>query len=1226
MNVNGKKQGESRRKRRQEQTSPCGGDRARRRNAAGDPIPSVAANGAMHLSEDQFRAAMYHSGIGMAVVALDGRYLEVNPAFCAIVGYSREELLARDFQSITHPEDLEADLQFVRRMLRREIVNYQMDKRYLHKQGHAIWIQLNVELVWKEDGQPAYFVSQVQDITGRKQAEEKLAAEQSLLSNLMTTTCDVIYFKDRESRFIRVNDAFARRQGLSDPGLLLGKTDFDLFGKHARQAYEDEQRIMATGEPIIDKEEQEDWKDGRITWVSSTKMPLRDNTGKIIGIMGISRDITGRKLAEEALRQAHNNLEKRVAERTAELSQERRLLCTLIDNLPDGVYTKDTAGRKTMVNPADLKVLGCQTKAEAIGKSDFDFFPKEIAEKCWADDQKVLKGEPVINREEFILDKQGRKRWFLSSKLPLRDQNGAIAGLVGISRNITERKQAEEALRQSHDELEKRVTERTAELSRERLQLRTLIDNLPDMIFVKDPRSRFIVVNTACAQQLGASRPEEVLGKSDGDFVAPKLAAQYMADEQVLMQSGQMLHKEERTQHKTLGEMRWSLTTKIPLKDAAGNVVGLMGIARDITERKQIEQALNEHMQQLGEVLDFNKKIIHEASIGITAFKATGECVLANEFAAQALNGTVPDLLKMNFRQLASWRNSDMLKVAEETLATGRPQHCESHFISSFGKEIWQYCHFTKFTRGNEPHLLVLFDDVTHAKQAEAHIREQAALLDKAQDAIMALDMDDRIIYWNKGAERIYGWTATEAVGKKPLELFLNDIVSPHHQKAIQAVNERGEWAGELQEYTKDGKSVTVYARCNVIRDDQGRPKSRLIINTDITERKKLESQFLRSQRMESIGALAGGIAHDLNNILTPLLVSVQVLKEKITDDDGKTLLEALETNVQRGAGLVKQVLAFGRGMGGERIAVNPKHIAREIKQIVRETFPKSVEFEFHSAPGLWTITGDPTQLHQVLLNLCVNARDAMPNGGKLSLGMENVTFDEVYVGMNPEAKAGPYVVITVADTGMGMSREVQNKIFDPFFTTKELGKGTGLGLSTTLTIVKGHGGFIHCNSVPGKGTTFEVYLSANPAALAAESSVAAETSRLPRGHNELVLVVDDEETIRKLAKRTLERFGYRVLLAADGAEAVALYANQQQEIAAIITDMVMPVMDGPATIVALKAMNSDVKIISCSGHTSEGGVAKATNAGIRHFIPKPYTAETVLNALHEVLQTSHEK
>jgi len=754
----------------------------------------------------------------------------------------------------------------------------------------------------------------------------------------------------------------------------------------------------------------------------------------------------------------------------------------------------------------------------------------------------------------------------------------------------------------------KRADEEVRKLSR-------AVEHSPVSIVITDKAGNIEYVNPKFTEVTGYSFKEAV-GKNPRILKSGEMPPEnYQRLWETIAAGGEW--RGEFHNRKKSGELYWESASISAITGPNGEITHYLAVKEDITERKRAEQ-------QLTETLDFNQKIISDASAGILVFKASGQCVLVNEFAARTIHGPTSRILEQNFRQLESWRACGMLKAAEEALATGKPQQCESHFVSTFGKEVWLVCHFTPFTRGDEPHLLLLFNDITQRRQAEEHVREQAALLDKARDAILVLDLDDRIVYWNTSAERIYGWSAAEAVGKKPVDLFLGGVISPRHAEAIKAVKERGEWSGELQESTKDGKTVTVQGRCNLIRDEQGRPKSRLIINTDITEKKNLESQFLRSQRMEGIGALAGGIAHDLNNVLTPLLVTVQVLKEKITDDDGQQLLGVLETNVQRGASLVKQVLAFGRGVTGERILVYPAHIVHEIKQIVHETFPKSVKFEFHSPDDLWTIIGDPTQIHQVLLNLCVNARDAMPKGGTLAIHMGNVTFDEVYAGMNLEARPGPYVCIKVEDTGTGIPKTIQDKIFDPFFTTKALGKGTGLGLSTTLAIVKSHGGFINYHSTPGKGTAFKVYFPANTT-LDDEDDAAMEESKLPRGHDELVLVVDDEEPVRNLAQKVLTRFGYRVLLAADGAEAVSLYAPRQKEIDVVITDMAMPIMDGPATIVALKAINSEVRIVSSTGLASAGGMAMAKNVGIQHFIPKPYTAETMLNTLHEVLHGNSE-
>jgi hypothetical protein len=529
--------------------------------------------------------------------------------------------------------------------------------------------------------------------------------------------------------------------------------------------------------------------------------------------------------------------------------------------------------------------------------------------------------------------------------------------------------------------------------------------------------------------------------------------------------------------------------------------------------------------------------------------------------------------------------------------------------------------------QGNAREGIGTVQDITERKNAEGRIIEQARLLDLAHDAIMVGDMEDRILYWNKGAERLYGWTAREAAGRKLEELFsrngLNGFNAFKYEEARKTILETGYWHGEFAIQLKGGNEMFVEARWTLVRDGQGAPKSVLGISTDITEKKKFETQFFRAQRMESLGTLASGIAHDLNNVLTPLLMSVQLLKEKVADEDGRKLLHALEANVQRGAGLVKQVLAFGRGMEGPHIQVNPKHIAGEIRQIIQETFPKTVEFESDCAADLWTITGDPTQLHQVLLNLCVNARDAMPKGGTLSLRMENVMVDETHAAMNLDARPGPYVVISVADTGTGIPKEIQDKMFDPFFTTKEPGKGTGLGLFTTLSIVNSHDGFILCQSEVGKGATFKVYFPATRTPEAAEKAP-EEDSGQPRGHNELVLVVDDEQTILNLAQKVLKRAGYRVLLASDGVEAISLYAHHRQDIDVVIMDTVMPVIDGPVTIAALKAINANVKIVSSSGAASVGGTARAWAAGVQHFVPKPYTADTMLKTLREVLRKNN--
>jgi CheY-like chemotaxis protein len=352
-------------------------------------------------------------------------------------------------------------------------------------------------------------------------------------------------------------------------------------------------------------------------------------------------------------------------------------------------------------------------------------------------------------------------------------------------------------------------------------------------------------------------------------------------------------------------------------------------------------------------------------------------------------------------------------------------------------------------------------------------------------------------------------------------------------------------------------------------------------------------------------------------------MMSIQVLKEKTYDAQAKGILETIEASAIRGADIVRQVLSFARGLKGERMAVQPKHLLNDLTNIIKDTFPKNVRLQFSIPNHTWMILGDPTQVHQILLNLCVNARDAMPGGGTLTIGVENCVLDEHYAAMNLQAKAGRYVQMTVTDSGTGMPPAVLDKIFEPFFTTKEIGKGTGLGLSTVMAILKSHEGFINAYSEPGNGTTFKVYLPAMDSSAKVQKKSTGKTS-LPRGNGETILVVDDEASILTITRQTLQAFGYRVLTATDGAEAVAVFSENKEKIAAVLTDMSMPIMDGAAVIRALTKISPKVKIIAASGLSDNVGVTKSAHGKVNHFLTKPYTAETLLNTLRAILHEAN--
>lgn len=513
-----------------------------------------------------------------------------------------------------------------------------------------------------------------------------------------------------------------------------------------------------------------------------------------------------------------------------------------------------------------------------------------------------------------------------------------------------------------------------------------------------------------------------------------------------------------------------------------------------------------------------------------------------------------------------------------------------------------------------------LVRDISDRKQAEQKIQQQAALIDISSDAIFVCDLEYRILFWSQGAERLYGWNVVETDQQTTYELFYNNI-SAEFEPSLNAVIEKNIWSGELEQLTKDRRTIIVESRWTLVRDDAGQAQSILVVNTDITEKKHLEVQFYRAQRLESLGTLASGIAHDLNNILQPILFIAHILRQKfpLLETQTQERLKMIEDSSRRGASLVEQILSFACGDGeeGRRTYVQIKHLLQETIQVAQKTFPKSIKVHLNCPrQELWTVYADATQMHQVFMNLIVNARDAMLNGGDLTLMAENLLIDDTYSRMELEAHTGFYVVITITDTGTGIAPEIMERIFDPFFTTKEPGQGTGLGLSTVLGIVKNHGGFIRVSSTLNQGSQFKVYLPA----FEGEETDPIDKIEISNGNGELILIVDDEALIREIARTSLEEHNYRTLTASDGIEAIALYAKHHPNIDVVLIDIMMPEMDGITAIRALQKINPQLKSIVTSGLASSSKLNDVTDLGGSTFLAKPYTEAELLNALRNLI------
>lgn len=1029
--------------------------------------------------------------------------------------------------------------------------------------GRHRWVRTIAHPV-VENGQVVRVRGSIQDITERKRAEADLTEAMRFSRATINALSAHICVLDETGAILATNRAWQQfgaqpenswnsgEQGnyltTCDAAAANGSADAAEFAAGIRAVIAGNAAAYQQEYPCHSPTEQR-WFSGRVTRFTGDG-PLR--------VVVAHEDVTERKRSE------------RTATR----------LAAIVRSSEDAIIGLDLDGTITNWNRGAERLFGFE-ETEVLGKHLRQLVPAEFQPGEEDVLLRMLRGERVEHYESQRLTRLGHKIPVSITWSPIQDAAGRTIGISKVLRDLSRERRAEAAVLAG------------AEL------LRHIVNSVPSLVFAQDREHRYTLVNEACARFLG--RPaDEIVGRLLSEVLPPEMATRVMGENEEIMRSGQRLDNDETVLNRVV------LTTRVPLRNAQGQVTGLCGVATDITERTRAEEA------QRASDLRY-RSLFEHAPDGILIADRNGQFIDVNANALGLLGYERRGLLGLQMQHLLDPADTQPARPAPGQPARAaslrREWRLRRRDGTTFPAEV---------TAGAMPdgNLLVMLRDITERKRAEDRFRR---LVDSDAHGVMFWNEAGKVSGGNDAFIRLSGCTR-RALERG--EVGIPKLLPPGADDGppLDFATVEGSVPLERELVRADGTRIPVLVGATSFEDN---PAEGVCFLVDLSESKRLEQQFMRSQRLESIGTLAGGIAHDLNNALGPIQMALDLIEPMVANSAGKGLVTTIRAGAQRGADMVRQLLTFARGgMEGRRLAVQLRHLISDVAKIANDTFLKHITVHTVLRRDLRTVTGDPTQLHQLLLNLCVNARDAMPDGGALTLSAENVLLDQgraVALG-EPNTKLGMYVCVSVLDTGTGMTPAILEKIFDPFFTTKEPGKGTGLGLSTSLAIVKSHGGFLRVTSEPEKGSRFDIYLPAeqDPVAQAGADATASP----PRGAGELILVVDDEASIRQITQQTLEFFGYRVQVASDGAEAVAAIALPNSEIRLMLTDMMMPIMDGPTCIRVIRRLRPNLPIIAASGLAANSQAPQQlTDLGVNGFLVKPYASESLLAEVARLLR-----
>lgn len=1232
-------------------------------------------------SEERFRSVLGNSKDPVYCLNLPTLTFDyMSPAVEQVLGFTVEECLdagVRFMRERIHPEDREHGWDDIERMATQGVVDEadplfqaQHEYRFRHKDGNFRWISDNRSIVRDRDGRTVV-IGNLKDVTRRREQENALQAKHAAL----------LFHLENTSLALVECDTYGRIIGWSPQAeKIFGWTAQELLGRHYTAWNfihpEDMQRVHATVSRLMDRTESRNScinrnfrKDGRVIVCEWHNSVLLNEGGEIQSMLCLASDITLEKKMEEALRAMAEGVDARSGEsffqslclHLAHTLETRYASVAMV--LPE----RDRMAR-TLGFAADGKVQPNITYS-LVGTPCQNVLNNEI---CY-----FQEGVQTYYPNDRFFVEMGVQSYM---GMPLHASDGRVIGIISIfsDKPLDQQERLQAMFHifavRAAAELERHHAEMALRRSEERYSLAA--SGSTAGIWDWDIRTGGVFYSTRFRELLGFSAEEfpNLFFAWEQKMHPEDLPKVRTALERHLEQQ-EAFRVEHRVRVRS-GEYRWFEARGQAVWDVSKEPYRMAGSMLDIHERKRDEERLLRLNRLHAMSSSINEAIVrlqdlqelYEAAVRIAVEKGSMKMAWIGLHVEEAatlrpvawagandgyLDGIVLVLRENHpagmgptgraFRSGSPAISNDISKddtfyYRERALERGF-RSCAAFPLKPGGRSVGMLMIYADevgcFQEEECRVLSALANDLSFAMES---VQKEAA----RQRAIEALRENERMIstlmgnlpgaayrsindekwtleFISEGCMELTGYEPEAFAGKG--EVFFGDLIHPEDReyvrKAVQdAVETETRFEVTYRLRTADGSVKWIWERGQGVPGDNGVRHIEGFM-TDVTEKRRMESQFLRNQRLESIGTLAGGVAHDLNNVLTPILMSLSILRMKLTQPRDVELLNSLESSANRGADMVKQILSFARGVENRNTAMKAKDVLHEIEHLILETFPKSIRLNVNSAPDIWALEGDPTQLHQVLLNLCVNARDAMPEGGELTLSAANINIDGQFASMHPDASSGPHVVFEVRDTGVGIPPEVRDRIFDPFFTTKELGKGTGLGLSTTLGIVRTHRGFIDVTSQLRKGTTFRVYI---PAKTTVSSSTAAPApSRRRVGQGELLLVVDDEAAILTTTRQTLEAYGYRVITACDGTDAIATFLKGQEKPVLVITDMMMPNMDGPAMIQALQKIQPGMPFIGASGLNHQMQ-AQVTSLGVKHFLRKPYTADSLLEAIGDLL------